>query len=609
MKNFTDSLRDYKTCFLVTIFLVVSFLATGCGESFLEPDPKSFLSPENTFTTKAGLEGVAVNANRQLRVQWSHANGVNSPIITEYFYADIAVNGNPDTRYRHNMSTQIIPAGSGPESVLDSWNVAYDGIKYANIIVSHIDNVEDWSSEEEKNEILAAGYFHRSYWYYRLTHLFGDVPVYLDAIEQPRLDFNTYSREAILKKMRDDMEFAVQWLPQNTRPGEVNRASGYYLLTKIYLSLRQFQDAVNAASQVIDGGNYALMTDRFGQGPYADDPRFNVMWDLHQKENKSSSDNTEAILVLQDKYGIEGSDIRTELIYTASPMWHWSAVQDPNGVHATTDGPEGNPFSDSLGRGVGQVRTTSYFNYALWKDPNDLRHSDVNWFSKDEFYYNNPSSDYYGEPFVAEYIGDTTRTWYPFPYNKVYVPDEEREVRKRGGHTDLYLYRLAGLHLLRAEAYYWMENMGQAAADINVVRERVQAQPISPSEVSIDYIFDERARELYLEEPRKTELTRVAYIMAQLGREGYSLPDMYENNWFYDRVMRANVYYREQLQYGPNPYVMEPYHVYWPVPQDEIDSNVQGEINQAPGYNGWENNTEPLGYEAIQELANGKDAS
>lgn len=204
---------------------------------------------------------------------------------------------------------------------------------------------------------------------------------------------------------------------------------------------------------------------------------------------------------------------------------------------------------------------------------------------------------------MKEFIGDTTRTWYPFMYNKLYVPDKIRKHRKRGGHSDWYVYRLAGLYLLRAEAYFWMGKMPQAAEDINKVRARAHAKLITAADVTIDYIFDERARELYLETPRKTELTRVAYIMAQLGRRGYNVETMHLDNWYYDRVMKTNVYYREHIVYGANPYKIMPYNVYWPIPQSEIDANIHGHINQTPGYSGWKSNIKPLGYEAILELA------
>lgn len=586
---------------LVTLLTATTFLSAGC-DSFLTNEPKSFLTPETAFSSKDGLEGVLVNLNEKLRTEYYQP--FLQMILTEYFFTDIAIASGP--HWPHDMPRQVTPTGDAEAGTDDYWSHSYEAISDANLLISNVDNVEDWGSEEEMDVMLANGYFHRAYWYYRLVHWFGDVPVYLDAIEEPRLDFNTFSREAVLMKMRDDMEFAVQHLPQSARPGEVNRAAGQYLLTKIYLALQQFQDAVDTASDVIDGGSYALMEERFGQGPYADDDRFNVLWDLHQKENKSSSSNTEAILVGQDEYGVEGNvSGGTRLLYLAAPQW-WSNqnVFDPNGFAATTDGPEGNPLSDSLGRGDGDLRTVDHFNYDLWEDGgDDLRHDDVNWFSLDEFYYNNPESEYYGEPFEREYIADTTRSWYPFMYNKLYVPDEIREHRKQGGHSDWYIYRLAGLYLLRAEAHYWLGDMDQAAEDINAVRRRAQATEVEPDEVTIDYIFDERARELWLEEHRTTELTRVAYIMAQLGRDGYSLDDMHQDNWYYDRVMETNVYYREQISYGENPYIMEPYNVYWPIPQDEIDSNVEGKINQTPGYTGWEDNEEPLGYDELNELA------
>ena len=596
--NSAEGLQQYLVLVLVGVGLA---LGTGCDENFLEPEPKSFLSSENTFTSKQGLRGLLGTSNELLRREYY---GGNQWLNTEYMFTDVALNGQNEADRPHDMVRQITPTNDGVANVQTYWNHGFDGVNYANLIISNVDNVTDWSSEEEKNAMLASGYFHRAYWYYRLVHQFGDIPVYLNVIDQPRVDFETYKREAILKKIRDDLEFAVPLLPREVQPGGVNRAAGYYLLTKVYLSLRQFQEAVDAASQVIDGGGYALMTERFGNGPYADNPRFNVLWDLHQKENKSLAANTEVILVVQDDFGVEGSTSGgTSIMRNALPLWWYPPVRDPNGVHAVTAEPEGNPLADSLGRAIARVRTTPYFNYALWKDPTDLRHSEVNWFSLDDFYYNNPDSEYYGEPFVREFIGDTTQTWFPFQYNKLYVSDQIRASRKQGGHSDWYVFRLAGLYLLRAEAHYWMGQRGQAAADINRVRERAEAQPVRAGEVDISYIFDERARELYREEPRKTEMTRVAYIMAQLGRNGYSLQSMAQDNWYYDQVILKNVYFREQLTFGANPYIIEPYHVYWPVPQDEIDSNVQGFINQNEGYPGAEDNEAPLDYEALQALA------
>ena len=572
-------------------------IMSACNKEFLEPEPLSFFAPENTFVDKAGFEGLLLSCRKQLRHEYY---GDNSTISTEYFLSDLAVNAGPEANKPHNLEIQILPTGTSEARIMKGngsyWALAWDGIKYANIAISRIDNIE-WDNKEDRNSILAEGYFHRSYWYYRLVHQFGDVPLIIQEVTKPRLDLYSNTRESILKQLMKDMEYAVQWLPQEVLQGQVNRAAGYHLLTKIYLSLREFDKAIEAASWVINSSGHTLMSNRFGV--YADDPKYDVMWDLHQKENKSSAENREAILVVQDKYDMEGDHGGgTQVMRNAVPCWWWSPVLDPSGKRGVTDhDTNGQPLLDSLGRGIGRVRSANYYNYEIWSDPNDLRHSDVNWWSKDEFYYNNPSSDYYLQPFVKDALKDTIRTWYPFAYNKLYVKDEERAGSSdiRGGHSDWYVFRLAGTYLLRAEAYFWKGDLGSAAEDINAVRRRAQASDVVPGDVTIEYIFAERARELYMESPRKTELTRVAYIMAKLGKDGYSLESMSDDNWFYDMVMKHNVFYRDEISYGANIYRMLPYHVYWPIPQESIDANTQGHVNQNPGYPGSATNVPPLG--------------
>lgn len=209
----------------------------------------------------------------------------------------------------------------------------------------------------------------------------------------------------------------------------------------------------------------------------------------------------------------------------------------------------------------------------------------------ERYVYNDPNSDYFGQPFDPNSVTDI-RQWYPIAYNKMVFIDESGDSRPARSSSDEYVYRLAELYLLRAEAHWWKGNIDLATADVNVVRARAQATPVAT--VDIDYIFDERARELYHETPRKCELTRVAYIMAQLGMNGYSLENMHQNNWFYDRVISRNNFYRDEILQGSNIYRILPYHVYWPIKEQEIRANSLGHINQAMGYPGSETNVAPL---------------
>lgn len=578
------------------LFLSILFLVTACTKERLVPEPLSFFSPENTLNNKAGLEAVIITMNRRLRNEYAQLE--NHHLLGEWNYSDMSVNGAPPNNIAHNLELQMTPNSGEDREARAYWDLAWQAIKDANLVINRAGLID--ITEEEKNELLAQGYFGRSYWYYRLVHQFGDVPLVLEEINSPRLDFYSHSRETILEKITEDLEFAVQWLPESVLPGEVSRAAGSFLLTKCYLALREFDQAIAEASRVIDGGQYALMTERFGttepeflEYSFLDPGSFDVLWDLHQKNNKSIPENREAILVVQDQHLTEGNvdDRGTAKMRDTGPVW-WQA-RDPSGVRACTDLDFGTGLRmiEQLGRGVGRMVPSHYVRELRNEDPNDLRYSHNNWFGMERYVYNDPKSDYFGQPFDPNSVTDI-RQWYPIAYNKMVYIDETGNTRPDRSSSDEYVYRLAELYLLRAEAHWWKGEIDQATADVNVIRARAQATPVTT--VDIDYIFDERARELYHETPRKCELTRVAYIMAQISMNGYSLENMHENNWFYDRVISRNNFYRDEILQGSNIYRILPYHVYWPIKEEEIRANSLGHINQAMGYPGSETNIPPL---------------
>lgn len=61
---------------------------------------------------------------------------------------------------------------------------------------------------------------------------------------------------------------------------------------------------------------------------------------------------------------------------------------------------------------------------------------------------------------------------------------------------DWYMLRIAETYLIRAEAYLALGEKSKAAADINVLRDRANASYCTAADIDIDYILDERAREL-----------------------------------------------------------------------------------------------------------------
>ncbi len=574
----------------ILLIILTIGLFISCSDDWLKPDPKSFYTPENVFVDKEGFESLLITMRRDLRSE--HTGNLNY-LVAEYATSDL---GSPWSQLDFYNLT---PNSSRYYPFLTFFTDVYGYIKNANVLISRIDDIE-WSNEDDRNSILAEGLWFRAYWYYRLINTYGDVPFINEEITSPKLDFYTHSRWAILDKIEEDMEFAVQWLPENVGPGGVSRGAGEHLLTKIYLANLDYDKAIEASSKVINGP-YELMTERFGVD--AADPVRNLLWDLHRPKNFNITANTENILATVDRFEAP-ADARTTGLFTMRmyhPQWFQIQTLDSEGKPGMV---ASGPQYDSLGRGNCNVRLTDFYQYHVWsykgqtwEDTQDLRRADINWIDIHEIMYNNPASVDYGKPVQIEYLAnpiDTFKHIYAMPWYITNVPNDDPNAMPAGGHGDWYVFRLAETYLLRAEAYFWKGQLDLAAADINKVRARANAIPISSSEVTIDFIMDERARELFAEEPRHSELVRVSYILAKSNKDGYSLSSFSDKNYYYDRVMRHNKTYEQKIDLLNNVANMAPFHALWAIPDNVITANTMGVINQNTGYDGADRNQPPL---------------
>lgn len=593
-------------------------LITGSCSDWLEPKPLSFYTPDNAYHNYNGLKTATDMLNRDLRYLEYYPTAFSAPpaFLTEAVFSDIAVNGMTDTNNPpQDLIGQITPSANTNTTANAArcqfyWKNLYKGIKDANTIISRSEFAE-FEDEDQKTEVLSLAYFHRAWRYYRLVHQFGDVPLITEEIIVPRFDFYTTKREVILRSMKADLESVVEKVPQVAHIGTLNQGAFYHMLTKINLALGEFDDAITSASKVIDGGHHSLMENRFGIDKA--DVSKNVVWDLHRTENKALVENKEAIYVVLDRFGTEAATpTGLEIMRNVVPWYSaTNQLKTPDGKPAFVDNDEvKNPYLLEYGRGIGTLRSTWYHTNTIWElDNTDLRHDrpSGNWIDMEDLTYNDPAlkgTQWYGKNLKKgeTLCNDTIRVWCAWPNYKVNVPDEKAK-NWRGGNGDWYIFRLAETHLLRAEAYYWKGGAGNldlAAQDINKVRVRAGARQIQGSEVDMRMIIDERARELFYEEPRKTELTRISYIYAQTGKtayngQTYSLDNFSQKNFFFDHISATTDFYNKGVKTSKgNTYTMAAYHVLWPVPESAITANVQGHINQNVGYQGAQNNITPI---------------
>lgn len=618
-------MKNLKNNIIAGLAITAVFATAGCTKrSDLFPEAPSKFTPDNTLNTPAAFRNALLNLNLGIRAEYF---GDSAPLLTESIFTDAAVEGTTDkTTPAQDLNVRITPTANLNNNDYNKigwyWQNWYQGIHDANVIISRIDNVK-WPSSADREAALAAAYFHRAYRYYRLVHEFGDVPLVLKEESAVNTGYFTTQRTVILKQMKADLDFAVAKLVDNGNKGEPSKGAAAHLLTKINLALGLFDDAIASANVAINGP-YALMTGRFGI--VANDATKNVVWDLHRPENKSIPTNTEALYVVIDREDLDGAtQFGSQVMRNCVPMWHNGTILTPGALKPGISDKvtEAIPLTLLYGRGIGRLRGTPYATQYIWTDTTDVRHKKGMWMNMTDLVYNSPAikstdPDWYGkhlEQYTPANVNqrflngakDTIRAWFGWPHYKVFIGSGLYATDKwwsppRGTNTDWYVFRLAETYLLRAEAYYWKGQNALAMDDINRVRARAQAKLLTdPSTINIGTILDERQRELYWEEPRKTELTRIAYIFAQTGKAAYNgktynVSNFSTNNFFYDRIMEKNDFYKNPavVTNSGNHFTISPYHVLWPIPQSEIDLNINGHINQNKGYSGSETNIPPL---------------
>ena len=612
-----------KSKIILLLFVLLIMGTTSCDDEWLQPKPLSFFAPENALIDAKGMYAALTACERNMRYEWY---GDASPIITELVFSEVCVEGTTDKPGpAQNMNIQITPTSQLNHTDFNKigwyWYEGYKGIKYANVVIERIDDAT-YTSQAERNAVLGSAYFHRAYRYYRLTQQFGDIPFIGREIKEPKLDFYSTKREVILKKMQKDMEFAAQHCLDQADRGRVTKGAAAHLLTKINLALGEFDKAIASASAVIDGGVHSLMTAPFGVIPKEDGDfltkqgivRDDVIARLHWWQNKASAANREVLFMVLSREDLVDSRLDLQVMRNAVPFWGVSnsnMLYTPDGYAPGTSDLANQEIKlvETFGRGIGRARGTPYHTKFIWDDENDLRHKKGNWINMEDLVYNRPDlktkGAYYGKPLQLYRENgqisttDTIRNWFGWPHYKVYSPDPRR-TQPQGGSYDWYVFRLAETYLLRAEAYWWKGDIANAMADVNAVRTRAGAAPYTDAgSFDIGTILDERARELFWEEPRKTELNRIAFLFAQTGKayrgKSYSKADFGTNNFFYDRVMEYNGFYNTGVKANNGQiYTMSPYHVLWPVPQAAISSNSRGVLNQNFGYDGYDNNLPPL---------------
>lgn len=567
-----------KKRFIIIYLLGISTAFSSCSKSFLDEDPLSIYTPENSLQTSTQYQQATNNLYNGVRN--IYMGNINLDTYFGMYYAtDFAYNAtdyDPAAKLNAYKAT-MVPSYFIPQGI---WTAYYKIITNANLIISQL-NKSTQLSDADKKSFLGQALFFRAYSYNILGNLFGGVPIELNELSGPRYDYVRASRDAVYQQCKKDLQQAITLLSDiNQVPdGTVNKQIAQHVLTEVLISLKDYDGAITTASGVINFPGLSLVTGRFGKRANLPGDAYR---DLFEYNNQNySTGNHEGLLVLQTTLNNSAS---------VGDQTAWAVVPSLTGVRIVESTTKTKmsilfnaKFVDSVSsNGIGWIRPTSHFFYEIWT-PGDIRNSSYNIVRDIRISGVPATSPDYGKWYVKDGykdkvqpadFRDTIRNFYPVirktspsagdfvsaagpavltnvtnPFGGLLLNGASRLFMQK------YMARLAETYLLRAEAYLGKNEKQKATDDINVLRNRAQTTPASVAEMNMDYILDERLRELYMEEFRAVTLTRLGLL--------------------YDRDKRYN---------PKSGLTIEAYHNLWPIPTTEITQNTGAVLEQNKGY-------------------------
>lgn len=542
--------------FRYTAIAAVAAMAAGCS-GFLDEDLKSSLAPDNTYTSSMGFEvgctGLYSIARSEYNTWGENGafihNGACAYAVQQIATDIVFQSGAKDGSLTPYANLTMTPSTLFIESY---WNWSYSLINSANEVLLYSEKNTNWDYPDDKARYQAEARFFRAYAYRSLVYLYGDVP-WVETIQQPFvLDFTRTPREDVLDNMVKDLKFAADNLPSNpdeVKPGKLTRWAAMHLLAEIYLCKGEYENARKAAQDVIDSGYFSLIKERFGAEKSKSGDYFHDLF-VENNQNRTSG-NTESIWVMQFEYKTTGG---------GTPSDDWTRREWGPQYHSI------NQFftvcSEYGGRGLGQIAPFKWWigtkNTNATPDaglPNgifedsDIRNSEFNF--KREWLSNIDATRGQRVAITDKYWADG---WlFPAPTKFFFAHDDD--LTSTGSYRDRMKFRLSETYLLLAEAYLGLNDASNAAKAVNVVRSRAKASSVSEDRMDMDFLLDERIRELVGEESRRFTLVRT-------GR-------------YVDRVRKYNTVLRD---------IVDEHHALWPVPKTIRDANRDVDFPQNPGY-------------------------
>lgn len=539
-------------------FVLLAGLATSC-EDYLEEDNKSGLTADAYYATEVGIEALVNSCYTPMRFWYGKENGIAlTETGTDIFTRGNGMENPPVALYNSELS-----GANGPIEFY--WTRFYSALNTCNAAIARIP--ESPLSEDLQLVREGEARFLRAFYLWHIVETWGGVHLFTEEVKNIQETANRSSVDAFYDQIFEDLDFAVNHLP-STSPeyGRATKPAAEAFMARMYLTRGEDDLAAQHAKNVINNYNFEL------EDNYAD------LWDINNVRN---------------------SEIVWMVNFTSNLNLNLE-LENPNGNILLRDGGNNSHLFflmtyDQLpgmqrdienGRPFARFMPTAHL-LDLFDETQDARYDatfQTVWYSNNS--NNAPDGMQIGDTAIYATkdvvpqsvkdskiytIIDRSRTYDDndaplvrdrYMSLKKFLDPARQTVSQQQGQRDAFVIRLSEMYLIVAEAQMNQGNIGEAVEFFNTVRRRAALpgqeaeMEITETELDIDMILDERAREFAGEQLRFFDLKRTGKLI--------------------ERVRAWNP------DAAPN---IQSFHTVRPIPQSQLDAITnKDEFTQNEGY-------------------------
>lgn len=247
---------------ILTITLGLSLILVISCQKQLELEPYKIYY-DNYYQTPEDAEG-AINAVYSLLTQ---VNQYNSYLwlIQDIASDDCNSRSTLNDPNIHQFNTYDIESTNN--YLRGIWQASYLGISRANIVLQKVIDIDMDSTR--KYQILGEAQFLRGMLYFNLVRVFGDVPLVTLPVSADLTDEELYvfrtPKDDVYHQIIEDLKSASEKCPaiyfQASDKGRATSGASLGLLSKVYLTIEDWENAYQTSKQVTELGIYGLWDD------------------------------------------------------------------------------------------------------------------------------------------------------------------------------------------------------------------------------------------------------------------------------------------------------------------------------------------------------------